>query len=51
MGSVRPQRGSPSGYRAGPFWIEEGAGLVVAGAVLLALVASLYLLAILTNPF
>ena len=38
--------GGPSGQRRiGPFWIEEGLGLVSFGAALLALVLVLYLIA------
>jgi hypothetical protein len=36
--------------RIGPFWIEEGLGLVVAGAVILAAVAALYVLAVVLRP-
>lgn len=35
--------------RLGPFWVEEGFGLVAAGAVILAVVVALYILAILAD--
>jgi hypothetical protein len=34
----------------GPFWIEEGLGLIVAGALLLAVVVALYVLAVVLRP-
>ena len=36
--------------RIGPFWIEEGMGLVIAGAVILAVVAVLYAIAVVLRP-
>ena len=36
--------------RVGPFWIEEGLGVVGLGAVLLAAVVALYILALIYRP-
>ncbi len=43
QGSVR------AGRRAGPFWIEDGDGLIGFGAAVLALVVGLYILAVVLN--
>lgn len=44
--TVPLDEGSPNRRRVGPFWIEEGFGLIAVGALILALVAGLYILAI-----
>jgi hypothetical protein len=36
--------------RIGPFWIEEGLGLVAVGALILVVVAVLYILAVVNRP-
>ena len=36
--------------RVGPFWLEEGTGLVLVGAAILVVFAVLYVLAILARP-
>jgi hypothetical protein len=36
--------------RIGPFWIEEGIGLVAAGALILLVVTVLYILAVVNRP-
>ena len=36
--------------RIGPFWIEEGLGLVAVGAAFLAVVVGLYILAVVLRP-
>jgi hypothetical protein len=41
--------GAPDRRRLGPFWIEEGMGLLVVGAVILLVVAILYALAIVSG--
>ncbi|MGD0371538.1 MAG: hypothetical protein ABSC16_07530 [Candidatus Dormibacteria bacterium] len=43
QGSVR------DGRRAGPFWIEDGDGLVWFGGAVIALVLGLYVLAVVLN--
>jgi len=50
MRTIPLDSGPPSRRRIGPFWIEEGIGLVAGGAIIIALVATLYVLAVLTNP-
>jgi hypothetical protein len=50
MATVPLDEGYPGRRRVGPFWIEEGVGLVVAGAVLLAAVIVLYVLAVVHRP-
>jgi hypothetical protein len=42
--------GPPDRRRVGPFWIEEGFGVVLLGAVILLLVAVLYVLAVIARP-
>jgi hypothetical protein len=46
MVTVPLDEGSPGRRRIGPFWIEEGLGLVVVGLVIVLVVAVLYILAI-----
>jgi hypothetical protein len=50
MATVPLDEGYPGRRRVGPFWIEEGPGLVVAGAILLAAVTVLYILAVVHRP-
>jgi hypothetical protein len=50
MPPVPIDEGAKDRRRIGPFWIEEGVGLVVAGAVILAVVAALYILAVVLRP-
>ena len=50
MEPVPIDEGAPDRRRVGPFWIEEGTGLVVTGAVILAVVAVLYALAVIFRP-
>jgi len=42
--------GAADRRRIGPFWIEEGLGLVLVGALILAAVIALYVLAVMTRP-
>ena len=46
MATVPLDEGAPGRRRLGPFWIEEGFGLVGFGLILVAAVAILYILAI-----
>lgn len=50
MHPVPIDEGPSDRRRIGPFWIEEGLGLVVAGAVILAAVVALYVLAVVLRP-
>jgi hypothetical protein len=50
MHPVPIDEGAADRRRIGPFWIEEGLGLVVIGAVILALVIGLYVLAVVLRP-
>src|ERR1700747_3345117 len=50
MATVPLDEGYPGRRRVGPFWIEEGVGLVVAGAVLLVAVIALYIVAVADRP-
>lgn len=50
MTVVPLDEGSPGRRRIGPFWIEEGVGLVVVGAAILLAVAVLYVLAVIQRP-
>jgi len=50
MATVPLDEGYAGRRRVGPFWIEEGVGLVVAGAVLLAAVIALYIVAVANRP-
>ena len=36
--------------RVGPFWLEEGTGLVLVGAAILAVFVVLYVLAVVNRP-
>jgi hypothetical protein len=42
--------GAPSRRRVGPFWIEEGPGALLAGAVIIAVFAVLFALAVAMRP-
>ena len=42
--------GAPGRRRVGPFWIEEGMGVVALGAAILALFTLLYILAVIFRP-
>lgn len=50
MANVPLDEGCPGRRRVGPFWIEEGMGLVVAGLLLLGIVLALYLVAVAHRP-
>ncbi len=50
MQPVPIDEGAKGRRRIGPFWIEEGLGLVVAGALFLVMVAGLYVLAVALRP-
>ncbi len=50
MQPVPIDEGAKDRRRIGPFWIEEGLGLVVVGALVLAVVAVLYVLAVVLRP-
>ncbi len=50
MQPVPIDEGAKDRRRIGPFWIEEGMGLVVAGALFLVMVAALYVLAVALRP-
>jgi hypothetical protein len=50
MGTVPLDEGPADRRRVGIFWIEEGTGLVLFGAVLLAVVLALYTVAVLHRP-
>ena len=45
MQTVPIDEGALDRRRVGPFWLEEGTGLVIAGAVILVVVVALYVLA------
>ncbi|MDQ6855485.1 MAG: hypothetical protein M3Z57_00235 [Candidatus Dormibacteraeota bacterium] len=50
MQPVPIDEGAKDRRRIGPFWIEEGLGLVVAGALFLIVVVALYVLAVALRP-
>jgi hypothetical protein len=50
MPTVPIDEGPRDRRRVGPFWIEEGNGLLVVGAVILVAFAVLYTLAVLNRP-
>ena len=50
MQPVPIDEGARDRRRIGPFWIEEGLGLVYAGAAILAVVIALYIVAVLLRP-
>jgi hypothetical protein len=49
MSAVPLDEGPSDRRRVGPFWLEEGTGLVVAGALILAAVVGLYVLAVILS--
>ncbi|MDQ6847522.1 MAG: hypothetical protein M3019_08075 [Candidatus Dormibacteraeota bacterium] len=50
MQPVPIDEGAKDRRRIGPFWIEEGLGVVLAGGLFLAVVTALYVLAVLLRP-
>ncbi len=48
--AVPLDEGSPRRRRVGPFWIEEAAGALWAGAAIVALFAALFILAVVMRP-
>jgi hypothetical protein len=50
MRMVPIDQGPRGRRRVGPFWIEEGLGVVGLGALLLAMVVALYVLALIYRP-
>jgi hypothetical protein len=48
--AVPLDEGAPGRRRVGPFWIEEGPGALLAGAVIVALFAALFILAVAMRP-
>jgi len=50
MPPVPLDEGESRRRRIGPFWIEEGIGLVVAGAVILTISIGLFCLAVALRP-
>ena len=50
MHPVPIDEGAKDRRRIGPFWIEEGLGLVIAGAAVIAVVVALYVLAVVLRP-
>lgn len=49
MPPVPIDEGAPHRRRVGPFWIEEGTGLLLVGALILAVAVILYAVAVLTR--
>ena len=50
MAPVPLDEGSPGRRRIGPFWIEEGLGLVAAGGIILAVFVLLFVIAFVFRP-
>jgi cytochrome bd-type quinol oxidase subunit 2 len=50
MPTVPIDEGPRDRRRIGPFWIEEGTGLLVVGGAILAAFTVLYVLAVLARP-
>jgi len=50
MPTVPIDEGPRDRRRVGPFWLEEGTGLVIVGAAILVVFAVLYVLAALNRP-
>ena len=50
MATVPLDEGPRDRRRVGPFWVEEGFGLVVVGAGILLAVTVLYVLAVIARP-
>ena len=49
MATVPLDEGARDRRRIGPFWIEEGFGLLAAGGLILAVVLCLYAIAVVLN--
>jgi hypothetical protein len=49
MGTVPLDEGARDRRRIGPFWIEEGGRLLAVGALILACILGLYILAIVVD--
>jgi hypothetical protein len=50
MATVPLDEGPRDRRRVGPFWIEEGFGVLALGAVILLVVALLYVFAVVNRP-
>lgn len=50
MPTVPIDEGPRDRRRVGPFWLEEGTGLVLVGAAILAVFTVLYVLAVVNRP-
>ena len=50
MRTVPLDEGPQDRRRIGPFWIEEGTGLVAVGGLILATITVLYVLALINRP-
>jgi hypothetical protein len=50
MHPIPLDEGAEDRRRIGPFWIEEGLGLMVAGGLFLVAVIALYILAVVLRP-
>ena len=48
--AVPLDEGAPDRRRVGPFWIEEGPGALVVGAVIVLAFAALFILAVAMRP-
>ncbi|HEY6470640.1 MAG TPA: hypothetical protein VI434_12835 [Candidatus Dormibacteraeota bacterium] len=48
--AVPLDEGAPGRRRIGPFWIEEGPGALVAGAVIVVLFAVVFVIAVAMRP-
>ena len=48
--AVPLDQGAPGRRRVGPFWIEEGPGALLAGVVIVAVFAVLFVLAVAMRP-
>jgi hypothetical protein len=48
--AVPLDEGAPGRRRVGPFWIEEGPGALLAGALIVVLFAALFILAVAMRP-
>jgi len=50
VATVPLDEGERSRRRYGPFWVEEGLGLVLIGALILAAVIAAYIVAVVMRP-
>jgi hypothetical protein len=50
MALVPLDEGYPGRRRVGPFWIEEGPGLLAAGALIIAIFTVLFAIAVILRP-